>query len=105
MLTLMSNSKGRDNKKALIYAPGDPRAEAKGATACSGIVRPSQGTNTSDALTRHYACVHLDLGHVCVPAAVEGGGVRTIHRRRIAVGDLGATRKRWKDKGRESWGA
>eukprot|EP00959_Pyramimonas_sp_CCMP1952_P407113 8532469-Pyramimonas_sp.AAC.1 len=61
MPTLMPCSKGHDNKTALIYAPGDPRAEPQGVTARTGIVRPSQGANASDTLTRNYTYVYLDL--------------------------------------------
>eukprot|EP00959_Pyramimonas_sp_CCMP1952_P273724 5721318-Pyramimonas_sp.AAC.1 len=61
MPILMSYNKVYYDKKAFIYTPGDPKAEPLGAVPCTGIVKPSQGANTSDTLARYYTYVYLDL--------------------------------------------
>eukprot|EP00959_Pyramimonas_sp_CCMP1952_P227326 4752755-Pyramimonas_sp.AAC.2 len=72
MPILMSYSKGCDDRKALIYTPGDPKAELQGAVPCAGIVRSSQGVITSDSLARYYAYVYFDLGFIYAPRGSDG---------------------------------
>eukprot|EP00959_Pyramimonas_sp_CCMP1952_P435800 9125777-Pyramimonas_sp.AAC.1 len=52
MPTRMAYSKGCDNKNAVICTSGGPQAERQSEACCTGIVRPSQGVNTAETLSR-----------------------------------------------------